>query len=465
MMKRRIGNLGIAVILMAAMLSACGGSKSGDSSPSASAPAAGGSSSPGSSPSSPSPSAAEEQVTLKVYHWYDDKIEKFDQVFAEFTKQHPNIKIESVVGVLNDANETMKKIDLAAASGEDIDVMILNSPTNYAQRAALGLLEPLNDYLSEDGVNYEAEYVSDTSIDGKYYALPGKLNQYFVLLNKDDLDKANLPVPKQWTWDEYLDYAKKLTHGEGAQKHYGTYFHTWVDYSILPLMGQPENNNVVKSDGTPNVDNELFRQGFAIRDRAKKDGSAVPYEDTISQKLNYRNVYMNGQASMIEIGSWMIPEAAGNGPIKQTFKTAFAPYPTAKAGDPIASKTDGDFWAVYSKSKHKEAAYTFIKWMTSDGLALQGKYLTASKKIDVGQTIDTLTAGPDAEKLIDKESLKYVLSVTKPAKLYISVPYQGELDKAITDEMEKMLLGNEDLDTAVKNAQQRVKDLIAANKQ
>ncbi|HUC92850.1 MAG TPA: sugar ABC transporter substrate-binding protein [Paenibacillus sp.] len=459
-MKKRVMVLGLVLLLLTAVISACGsnGKSEGENTQGGSD---GGKSNAvaGEQPKE----EAKEQVTLKFYHWYDDKIEKFDMLFAEFEKQYPNIKIESVVGVLNDANETMKKIDLAAASGEEIDVMILNSPTSYAQRAALGLLEPLNDYLSKEGVNYNDEYISDTSIDGKYYALPGKLNQYFVMLNKDQLDAAGLPVPKQWTWDEYLDYAKKLTKGEGATKQYGTYFHTWVDYAMLPLMGQIDNNNLIKSDGTPNVENELFRQGFAIRDRAQKEGSAIPYEDTISQKLHYRNVFMSGQASMIEIGSWMIPEAAGNGPIKQTFKTAFAPYPTAKAGDPIASKTDGDFIAVYSKSKNKEAAYTFAKWLSTEGIALQGKYLSASKKIDKNKVIDALTAGPDAEKLVDKESLAHVLNVTQPAKLYISVPYQGELDKVVTTELEKMLLGDQDLDAAVANARKGVLDLIKAN--
>ncbi|WP_025678056.1 ABC transporter substrate-binding protein [Paenibacillus massiliensis] len=445
MKKRRSVSISLcAVLLLSLLLTACGGSANEQS-------------------SSGSGEGGNEQVTIKFFHWYDDKIEGFDKLIAEFEKQHPNIKVESVVGVLNDANETMKKIDLAIASGEELDVMIMNNPTAYAQRAAIDVLEPLDEYLEKDGQTFNDEYQVDTAIDGKHYAFPGKVNQYFVMLNKDQLDAAGLPVPTEWTWDEYLDYAQKLTKGEGPSKQYGTYFHTWVDYSMLPLMGQLENNNVIKSDGTPNVDNDLFRQGLAIRDRAAKEGSAVPYEDTISQKLHYRNVFMNGQASMLMIGSWMITEAAGNGPIKQNFKTAFAPYPTAKAGDPIASKADGDFVTVYAKSKHKQEAYTFAKWFTTEGMELQGKYLNGWAKSDSQALIDKMTSGPDAEKLIDKESLLHVLDATKLAKMYISVPYQEELDKALMNEMEKMLLGAQDLDTAVTNAQTNIKNLISAN--
>jgi multiple sugar transport system substrate-binding protein len=446
MKKTKVTAITLSTVMLAGLVSACGGAEE---------------------PAKPTEGskAGEQpkQVTLKVYHWMDEKIEKLDVLYAEFNKKYPHIKLESVVGVLNDANETMKKIDLAAASGEQIDVMYINAPTNYSQRAAVGLLEPLNDYLAKEGVKYADEYKSDYSIGGKHYALPGKVNQYFVMLNKDHLDEAGLPVPKEWTWDEYLDYAKKLTKGEGAQKRYGTFFHTWVDYAMLPLMGQLDENSLIKRDGTPNVDNDLFRQGLALRERAMKEGSAVPHADTVSQKLHYRNVYMNGQASMLEIGSWMIPEAAGNGPIKQKFKTAFAPYPTAKKGDPIASKTDGDFLAVAAGSKYKQEAYTFIRWMSTEGIVLQGKYLSGWKKADTAKLIEAMTSGPDAEKLIDKPSLQHVLNVTKSANLFIPVPYQAELEKALLTEQEKMLLGNQGLDDAVKNAQNNIKNLIKAN--
>jgi len=229
------------------------------------------------------------------------------------------------------------------------------------------------------------------------------------------------------------------------------------------LMGQISENSLIKRDGTPNVDNDLFAQGLSLRAQAMKDGSAVPYADTISQKLHYRNVYMNQQASMIEIGSWMIPEAAGNGPIKQTFKTVFAPYPTVKAGDPIASKTDGDFLAVAAKSKHKVEAYTFVKWMATEGIVLQGKYLSGWKKADINKLIDSMTQGENADKLIDKDSLKHVLNITQSAAPFIPVAYQGELEKALTTELEKMLLGDQSLDDTVKKARANINTLIKAN--
>ncbi|MEX1028511.1 MAG: extracellular solute-binding protein [Paenibacillaceae bacterium] len=408
---------------------------------------------------------AAEPVTIKFHHWYDDAIEKFDVVIAEFNKAYPNIKVESVSVSTNDANGAMKQIDLAAASGEDLDVIIVNSPSNYAQRVAIGLLEPLDDLMQKDGFKYDDEFSLNTAVDGKIYAFPGKLNEFFVLLNKNHLDEAKLPVPTDWTWDDYMDYAQKLTKGEGANKRYGTYFHTWLDYIKLPVFNQMENSNLVKDDGvTSNMDNPLFRKALEIRERGIKDGSATPYADTITQKLHYRQQFYDEKVSMEMIGSWMIGEGGGSGPIEPKFQTVYAPYPKANIGDPSTTPVGADFISVAASSKHKEAAYTFAKWFATEGLLVQSKYLTSWKNADVSKLIDGLVSTTPKPELIDKPSLLHTLTSMTPQKLNIPVAYQAEVEKAYQTEAEKFLLGDQDMDTTLNNAQKAVQALIDANK-
>ncbi len=465
-MKARMTALILSLIMLASIIAACSGNNgsntSGTTENNSSTP-------PAAETNNETPKqetqADPEPVTIKFHHWYDDEVEKFDLVIQEFNKVYPHITVESVSVVTNDANETMKQIDLSAASGEDMDVIIVNSPSNYAQRVGIGLLEPLDDYLAADGITFQSEFKLDTSVDGKVYSFPGKLNEFFIMLNKDHLAEANLEVPKDWTWDEYMDYAQKLTKGEGASKRYGTYFHTWLDYVKLPLFNQMEDSNIVKDDGkTSNLDNPLFRQALEIRERGIKEGSATPHADTVTQKLHYRNMYFNQQASSEMIGSWMIGEAGGAGPIEPTFATAFAPYPKANAGDPITTPVGADFISVYAKSKNKQAAYTFAKWFATEGLIVQAKYLTSWSKADAGQVVDAMLATVPKPELIDKESLIHTINVMIPQKLYIPVAYQGEVEKAYQTETEKFLLGEQDIDTTLANAQKAVQALIDANK-
>ncbi|WP_309242115.1 hypothetical protein [Paenibacillus sp. S150] len=99
-----------------------------------------------------------------------------------------------------------------------------------------------------------------------------------MLLNKDALDEAGLPVPAYgWTWDDYRDYAKKLTKGEGVDKRYGTYFHTWELYMNAPaqtVMKDPFRYD----EGTTILSDPAYKYFFQLRkDMETIDKSAKPY--------------------------------------------------------------------------------------------------------------------------------------------------------------------------------------------
>lgn len=89
----------------------------------------------------------------------------------------------------------------------------------------------MNEFYDKEGLKPEDEYYVNPKVGDKYYGMQMTAGYQFVLLNKDALDEAGLPVPTYgWTWDDFRDYAKKLTKGEGVDKRYGTYFHTWELY-------------------------------------------------------------------------------------------------------------------------------------------------------------------------------------------------------------------------------------------
>lgn len=406
-----------------------------------------------------------EQVTLKFHFWYNEDQDNWKTVYKEFEKKYPNIKIEAVTAGDNNSIEYLKKLDLAAASGDQIDVMMFSLPQQYAQRAAINMLEPLNDYIAKDGYKVQDEYFIDPTIGDKVYALPAKKATFFVMLNKNHLDEAGLPIPKDWTWDEFLDYSKKLTKGEGANKRYGTYFHTFPLFYQLVQFNQMDNYFLYKADGkTLNINTPLIKRSLDIRKQAEVvDKSATPYSETISQKLSYRPQYFSEKASMIITGDFMIPEAGGTDKVPTNFKTVFAPYPRASKNDPITTTLGGDLMAMYAKSKHKEEAYQFIRWYTTEGIQLQGKYIPSWKNADVSKALDNLIASSKTPDKVDKESLLYVMKNSIPQKFIIPVSYHDEIDKVYNKEVEKFLLGEADADTAIKNATQKVQEVIKNN--
>lgn len=461
-MKRKRWLTGAAAgMLLISLLSGCGGSSGGGDSEGA-ASGSGGS------------SGGQDKVNLRLYTYGTEEAYNWSKTLKAYEDANPGVTIELVqLSEKGDTQEASKKLDLEAASSAQMDILMFSDPAGYAQRVALGMAEPLDDYIAKDGYKEETDYKVDTRLNGKVYALPGKFNPWYVLLNKDHLDEAGLSVPTDWTWDQFADYAKKLTKGEGASKRYGTYFHGpqgggWLEFLKLKMENQPENSDFLKADGSSNLDDPNFRATLELRLKMEKeDQSSVPYTDMISQKLNYRTQFFNQSASMIVIGSWMNTEIGGTDKVPLEFNVAVAPFPKNKEGDPTGiTPVTTDYVAVAAKSKHKEEAYKFVRWYTTEGQTVQGKNIPAWSQVksdQVEQIIDTILAGTKTPQKVDKKSLVDTLVASKASAIVPPASYQAEVFKAVNEEYEKLILGNQDIDATVKNSQERVNKIIESN--
>ncbi|MBP1965882.1 ABC transporter substrate-binding protein [Paenibacillus aceris] len=403
-------------------------------------------------------------VTIKVQAWYTEAQGNWNATVDAYNKTHPNVKVvyESM-SEKGDSQEGMKKLDLLAASGEQMDVVMYSSASDFAQRVGAGILEPLDDYLKKDNIVVKDEYKLDPVVNGKYYALPGKMIEWFVLLNKDKLDEAKLPVPTEWTWDQYAEYAKKMTKGEGASKAYGSYFHNWKDYALLGLNNDMENPYLVKSDGTQNIDNPKVRYSLDLRNKMENvDKTSVPYFEVVSQKMAYRDVFYAGKTAMLATGNWMVGELAQNA----KFKTVFAPYPKYDAKDANGlTEVGADFMGVAANSKNKQAAYDFVKWYTTEGIQTQGLFFSGWKKADVEKNVDAIlkSGKPEQVAMIDKESLLATLKVNKATKLVVPPTYALQQEKEYLTQVELFLTGKQDLEKTIQTAKTKIEDIRKSN--
>lgn len=461
-MKKRLWSGLIASGLVLSVLAGCGTN-------------GGGNAASGSQPADGTTAAKKDPVTLRLYTYGTEEAYNWKKTVAAFEEKNPGMKVE-VVGLSEkgDTQEAGKKLDLAVASGEAIDVLMFSDPAGYSQRVGLGMAAPLDEFIAKDGYKEEEEYKVDTHLNGKVYALPGKFNPWYVLLNKNNLDEAGLSVPTDWTWDQFADYAKKLTKGEGATKRYGTYFHGpqgggWMEYLKLMMENQQDNADILKADGTSNLNDPNFKKTLELRVKMEKeDKSAVPYQDMISQKLAYRTQFFNQAASMLVIGSWMNTEIGGTDKVPLNFNVAVAPFPKNNAGDkggftPVTT----DFVAVSASSKHKQEAYQFVRWYTTEGQIVQGKNIPSWNKVkseEVAKIVDTILSGTKNPEKVDKTSLVNTLINSRASKLVPPVSYQNEIYKALNEEFEKLIFGKQDIDTTVKNSQDRTQKIIDSNK-
>ncbi|MEV5025342.1 ABC transporter substrate-binding protein [Paenibacillus sp. LPE1-1-1.1] len=454
-----------AMVLLTGMLAGCGNSNTGSNGANTNADAS----------ADGNAAKTEDAVNLRLYTYGTEEAYNWKATLDAYHTANPKVTVELVqLSEKGDTQEATKKLDLAAASSEQIDVLMFSDAAAYSQRVALGMAASLDEFIAKDGYKVEEDYKVDTHLNGKVYALPGKFNPWYVLLNKDHLDEAGLAVPSDWTWDEFADYAKKLTKGDGATKRYGTYFHGpqnggWMEFLKLMLENQPQNSEFLKPDGSSNLDDPNFKATLELRLRMEKeDKSSVPYSDMISQKLAYRNQFFNQSVSMLTIGSWMNTEIGGTDKVPLTFNVAVAPFPKNNPGDETGlTPVTTDYVAVSETSKNKEEAYKFVRWYTTEGQVVQGKNIPAwngVKNEQIASIIDTILAGTKNPELVDKATLVDTLVNSKASQIIAPASYQAEVYKAINEEYEKLILGNQDIDATVENAKKRVDEIVAANK-
>lgn len=434
--------LSILALVSMLILAACSGGNDGD----------GGKSSSGKSDDG--------KVNLKFVHWINEDVGKWEPIIEKYEAENPGVTIESMPLVDNMTHaDYVKQLDLMASANEQIDVMMFSNGNDHAKRVEAGLVAPLDEFFEEEGIEIDDVYNNSyAAINDQYYGLPMKGVTNLVMINKSHLDEAGLEIPTEWTWDDYREYAKKMT----TDDHYGTYLHTWHEiFSSLKLMSKADETALLKPDGSSNADDPLLKESLEYRyELEQEDKSAVPFFETFSQKLDYRQQFFSQSASMIPTGSFMITEW---GQFTPDFEIVWAPWPQNKAGDNYAV-FGGDVIALSNTSKNKEEAYKFIRWLSTEGISEQGVWMPSWKEADLDAVLEELvkaTSNPDAS---DLESLKHALSAVQPSANSAPAPYITEVITEFGAEVEMYLLGEQDIDKTIENIQKKTQAVVDANK-
>ena len=175
MRRRNLLTSMVCVVLAGAVMCGCG-AKTDEGASKADA-GSGAAQEQGASKESAGESAGDgEQVVLKWYTETDEvsnkNVYKTQEIADAFMEKYPNVKVEVQPLVANTNNEEYaKKVDLMLASGEQIDIMNFSSSSNVMQKINAGVLEPLNEYAENRGVDLKNDYKGAMEVDGKIYQI------------------------------------------------------------------------------------------------------------------------------------------------------------------------------------------------------------------------------------------------------------------------------------------------------
>lgn len=408
--------------------------------------------------------ASGDKVNLRFVSWLTAYQDLDKKVAEAYMAEHPNVTVTFDYYGDMTATEYYKKVDLMVMGGEEMDILMTSAFPEHAQRAGSGAYLPLEEYFEKEGIKPEDAYAFVSRVNGTMYGIPGDLKSWFILINKNYLDEAGLPVPElDWTWEDYREYANKMTQGDGAAKRYGSYFHSWDHYDYMGMWSNYPDNPMFNADLTAvNFDHPMFKEWLQFRyDMENTDKCQVPFADVKSMNMNYRDKFFNGQIAMLPIGSFIVPELDDQDKYPHEFVTTFAPIPAWKDAEPGTTYTESHFYSISKTSKHPQEAFDFIRFYTTEGMRIRGISVSAEKGID---KMEFMEMQIDEPKYVDMEALDKVMN--NPAwkdNVYQNVPpYNKEMSQLMVDECSKFLLGTDSLDNTiaslVKNGTQMMKD-------
>ncbi len=407
--------------------------------------------------------AAAKPVTLKFFTNEAVMAEKFQLINDEYKKRNPNVTVD-VIQVPNADYYT--KVDTTILSGEQLDVCYWNIKFDYVPRAAKGEFVAMDDFLKGEGKTITDLYTIDSTVDdGHVYALPGDVKEWVVWMNKNDLDKVGLTVPPlNWTWDDYREYAKKLTWGEGENKHYGSMFFNWDHFNVLTAYNRLDGNPYFKADGSLNFDDPAFAESVKLRhDLEMVDKTQIPLSEIIAMELDYRTAFMGGRTSMVVMATNTIPQIAQTKDYPHDFVTTFASLPIPKGGREGYTYADNRFYCIGKTTGNAEEAYKYLRYFTTEGIPMKNVTFTADKSgtVTMEQMVNNMTSANPA--LFDSAQLIKVL--TNPqlkANIWTNVPeYTSEIVNMYKAEAEKAVMGEITPEQAVKNALEQGKSVLA----
>lgn len=452
-------SLPLSVTLVISMLTACGGGSGEATGPAPTKEPA--KEATGSTTPTPAPN-----ISGKITWWTAwNEDQGPGDIIKEFNKKYPDIKIEHVK--FQNTDEANVKLDVSLLAGQEVDVFFNYNVSRLQPRAAKGLLADLSEFIQRDKFDVEAELGKGIfKQDNKYVSLPVSSVQDGVFLNKKLLDAAGLTVPKEWSLEEYQDYAKKLTKGDGASKVYGAAdFHANY-YWTMPARSLIGSDFWFNKDGLSNFDNPAFKKALDVKYNMEVvDKTQYPYSEYKATKLQAFDVFMQQKAAMVVSSNAMARFINDTTQYPRDFVATVAPLPTLDKGQKTNQNKGMHYFgylAINAKSTQKEASWAFMKWLATEGSPLLAKvgHLPTWKKTNKDQVLKIMF-GDDAAKKVDLESFKQVmLDYDSQGYNDTNMKANGEIYKIHQDEAEKALFKTQSVDEAIANMKKKSDEAI-----
>lgn len=387
------------------------------------------------------------KITLSA--WDVESSPYIEQVIEAFTTENPNIEVE-IIDIL--AADYTNKLSIDLNGGAASDVIFVKDGDTIFSLNKKNQLADLSSYIERDSVDLDLYngLAENFAFDGKQVGLPIRTDYYILYYNKDIFDAAGVDYPSNdMTWSEFEELAKKVTYGEGQDKVYGAYLHTW---QALVQNWAVQNG----SDTIMGPDYEFMKDTYEMALRMQnQDKTTLDYATAKTASIHYSGVFQNGQAAMLPMGTWFISSminAVANGESTVNWGIATIPHPDGtNAGQTVGSTTP---ITINEACENKDAAWELVKFFTSEKgaeILSQSGQFPGSLNEDLLATITSTDGMPEGagEALVVSEII-----LDRPI-----VEYVNEVNQMLGEEHSLIMLGEVSVEDGLAEMGERSKEI------
>lgn len=294
------------------------------------------------------------------------------RLLPEFERTHPGIKVRIEQLPWTAAHEKL----LTAYAGDALPDMAQLGNSWLPEMATLQALAPLDGYArGAQGVpldDYFAGVLDTNRLDGQLYGLPWYVDTRLLFYRRDLLAQAGFDHPPR-DWAEW-------------RRMFAAIDRTWQGRRkgiLLPVDEfEPLLALTLQQDGSPLRDGGRYGNfrgpGFTTSLGFYTDIFAHGYASHLnkSQVANTWDEFAKGSFVFYISGPWNIGEFSRRmpAPLRDAWMTAPLPGPNG----PGASTAGGASLVVFKQSRHKEAAWALISYLSRPDVQLQFHAMTGN---------------------------------------------------------------------------------------
>ena len=383
-----------------------------------------------------------------------------DNYAADFEKENPNIKVKPIyTGTYQDS---ITKALTAVKSGEPPVTSILLSSDMYTliDEDAIVPFDELVKTADDQAwlKSFYPGFMENSQTGGKTWGIPFQRSTIVLYYNKEAFKEAGLdPNKPPANWKEMVDYAQKLTKRDasGRVTQWGVQIpSSGFPYWLFQALAIENGVNLMNAVGTetyydkPEVI-EALRYWVDLVNKYKVHPEGIVDWGTTPKDFFER------KAAMVWTTTGNLTNVRSNA--KFDFGVAMLP-----ANKQRGSPTGGGNFYLFKKSTptQREAAFKFIKWVTTPQRAAQWGIDTGyvAVRADAWETpaMKQYVAG-FAPAAVARDQLPY-------AKAELSTHDNQRVTKALNDGLQAALTGTKTPEQALKDAQRESERILRAYK-